>query len=316
MTDFTSAIIALGKRDYCPCKSGERLERCCLWRGKFFRPPVANVNPPGTRTNYAHPGCYLSRVDANCSRNLTREHFISKSILEIIDVVGGSRGVLMEGFPWLKEPKALSPERIASKILCERHNNGLSPLDTSALRFFECLMALPKVLGAPGRKRDHLYMFSGPDLERWMIKLLTGLLVSGNAMLDGKKKVVDAVPTWWLEVLMGRMHLPPGVGLGTMEVVGRAPQSLPDNVAFAPIFYSDKGTDEPVGASVWMRGLALGLVLVNIPDKTGTWAEHFLHHASVTRFLGPASSVTLFLSGEGWDKACGTTLQWTPDPVE
>jgi hypothetical protein len=157
-------------------------------------------------------------------------------------------------------------------------------------------------------------MFSGQDLERWALKLLTGLLVSGNATLDGQKTVVNPVPTWWLEALIGRVHLPSGIGLGTMEVVGTAPKNLQDSIAFAPIFYRDAAVDVPVGATMWMRGLALGLMLANIPNKVGTWAEHFLHHASITKFVGPGTSVTLLLAGEGWDKACGTTIHWTADP--
>jgi hypothetical protein len=315
MSDIGAAIAALGPRDYCPCGSGKRLERCCL-RGRFFRPPVANVNPPGTRTNYAHAGCYLSAVDDNCSQNLSREHFVSKSILEVLDVAGGSRGVFMEGLPWLKGRKALPPDALASKILCERHNNALSPLDDAALRFFRCLMDLPRLLSTPGRKMHRLYMFSGIDLERWMIKLLAGLLVSGNATCDGKKKVVEALPRWWLEVLLGRKVLPPEIGLGTMEIVGRPPQNVPDSIAFAPLFYSESGVEEPAGATVWLRGLAFGLVLVNVPNKVGTWVEHFLHHASLTKFVAATGSVTIFLAGEGWDMERGTTLNWSPDPVE
>ena len=37
-------------------------------------------------------------------------------------------------------------------------------------------------------------MFSGPNLERWTIKLLTGQLESGNAMLDGKRSSVQSLP--------------------------------------------------------------------------------------------------------------------------
>jgi hypothetical protein len=68
------------------------------------------------------------------------------------------------------------------------------------------------------------------------------------------------------------------------------------------------------GATVWLNGLAFGLVLMSIPDKTGTWAEHFLPHASLTKFVGPKSNVTILLAGEGWDTARGATLAWSSDP--
>src|SRR5690606_8730911 len=103
---------------------------------------------------------------------------------------------------WLTEPRVLHPNNAApSRILCARHNTALSGLDTCALRFFECLMNLPNHLREPRGKRDQLYMFSGPDLERWAIKAIIGLLASGNAMLNGAKKV-SKIPPGWLEVLM------------------------------------------------------------------------------------------------------------------
>ena len=150
------AINGIGRRDFCPCRSGRRLEACCLHEGMFFRPPLADVNPPGARTNHTNPGCYLSAVDDNCCTKLSREHFVSKSILEILNIAGGSRGVLAEGFPWLKEPKPLPPEALASKVLCKRHNEGLGKLDGSALAFFQCLMNVPTRLREPTDKRHEL----------------------------------------------------------------------------------------------------------------------------------------------------------------
>jgi hypothetical protein len=71
------AVNALAPREYCPCKSGKRLERCCLVGGRF-RPPLADVNPPGPRTGHANSGCYLSAIDDNCCEKLSREHFIKQ----------------------------------------------------------------------------------------------------------------------------------------------------------------------------------------------------------------------------------------------
>ena len=157
-------------------------------------------------------------------------------------------------------------------------------------------------------------MFSGPDLERWSIKLLVGLLVSGNATLDGQK-IVREIPSGWLEVIMGRKHLPSGTGLGSMMVAGGSPRALPQSVAFSPVFYSEKdGTESPVGGELWINDLAFGLVLANIPNKTGTWAANFASHTNMIRYSGPSSSVTIFLAGDGWDQANGVELTWRDNP--
>lgn len=110
----------------------------------------------------------------------------------------------VEGLPWLTEPRALPPDALASRILCDRHNEALSELDTCALKFFNCVMTVPKLLRASGRKRDHLFMFSGPNLERWMIKVLAGMLASGNSALANRSTIRRRVPQGWLEVMLGR----------------------------------------------------------------------------------------------------------------
>jgi hypothetical protein len=156
-------------------------------------------------------------------------------------------------------------------------------------------------------------MFSGPNLERWTIKLLTGLLVSGNAGLDGRK-IVSKIPVPWLEVLMGRTQLPTNIGLGSMMVTGGPPQQIGGKIGFRPIFYTDSNyVDAPVGAEIWIRDLAFGLLLAHIPNRGETWAANFEPHTNVIKYSGPSASVTIFLAGPGWDNANGVELHWSPD---
>jgi hypothetical protein len=70
-----------------------------------------------------------------------------------------------------------------------------------------------------GGRTDKVVLFSGPDLERWMLKVLCGVLVSGNASLGGEKAVFT-LPSDWLEVLMGRRPMQARRGLGVASRVG------------------------------------------------------------------------------------------------
>jgi len=252
-------------------------------------------------------------VDDNCGKVVNLEHFISKSILELIRVVGGSRGLFVDGFSWQTEPKTLFPKALAaSYILCKRHNEALGPLDRHATRFYRYLMNVPKLLREPGRKRDHLRMFSGPDLERWMIKALAGLLASGNAVLNGQK-IVTTIPPRWLNVLMGRQNPLPGTGLGSMVVPDAEPRDVPTRIDFRPMF---RDPDEPAGAAAWFNGLAFGLVLDYMPDRRGMWAADYQPHANTFKFTGPSSSVTILLAGPGWDESTGVDMRWSPSPAD
>jgi hypothetical protein len=114
--------------------------------------------PSEPPTGFRHPRCYAS-VDADCSTKISREHFISASLLRKLELYKKAK---IAGLAW-QEPESfdLVPVKgLASNILCERHNSSLSSRDgliddfATAIRAFDC---------AP--KSKHV-KFSGSDLER------------------------------------------------------------------------------------------------------------------------------------------------------
>jgi hypothetical protein len=61
----------------------------------------------------------------NCSNKITREHLVSQSLFVVNRVV-------VQGFPWCKDaPKEVSLASLTAKILCSKHNNDLSHIDTA-----------------------------------------------------------------------------------------------------------------------------------------------------------------------------------------
>ncbi len=93
-----------------------------------------------SRTNVIYPPCY-ARALGDCSGKLSREHYISASILELL---GDSHTITNAS--WLasgQQSDQLPTSALGSKILCQRHNASLSPLDEHAKVFFtELLTAL------------------------------------------------------------------------------------------------------------------------------------------------------------------------------
>jgi nitroreductase len=96
----------------------------------------------------------------------------------------------VDGVPWLKgTSKAVPINALAANILCTRHNSAMSPLDTMAGKFFAALRRVYDDLGNPKTlsRKSQWFLFSGEELELWLVKTAFDLYYSGNVGKDGKK---------------------------------------------------------------------------------------------------------------------------------
>ncbi|WP_420392942.1 hypothetical protein [Acuticoccus sp.] len=119
----------------------------------------------------------------NCSEKITREHWVSKTILDRI------HGLKVQGLPGRKDEfVSVSPQSLTSKVLCDKHNSILSPLDEMAGRAFETLQkaALHVSAGHINRKKERWYILDGYALELWAIKVLSGLHFGGVMHTNGQ----------------------------------------------------------------------------------------------------------------------------------
>jgi hypothetical protein len=104
----------------------------------------------------------------------------------------------------------------AARILCARHNDNLSEIDSEALRLFRCLETIAKGFIPTGRcQRDRFHLFSGHDIEAWLLKMLCGYVAAGERTVRGFQKGV--VPPEWVDILFGRSELENGQGLYVPE---------------------------------------------------------------------------------------------------
>jgi hypothetical protein len=164
-------------RDHCPCGSGEIVSRCCLRADGTLVPP-AGPTPVPADTGYRHPGCYAAQL-GGCSQKISREHVISRGVREL---VSGGTGVNIGGLAWMSEQerRVLPASALASNVLCRNHNSALAALDALAGRLVSTMAAIARDMAALRRRRPPaLYLFNGHDIERWMLKCLCGLVVSG-----------------------------------------------------------------------------------------------------------------------------------------
>jgi|GEM_PF-6248237 hypothetical protein len=155
----------------------------------LFIPP-SSTTPPLPITGRQTAGCYAG-ILGDCDGNgLTAEHYISKNILKEI-----GNNFLLRGFPWLPpEGKEIGINSMTANILCKRHNNALSSLDTEAGKLFKCIKDI--ILETTKQK---FYSFNGYDIERWLIKLFLGLLSSKNTT-SGLEGITPSLPSTEIKI--------------------------------------------------------------------------------------------------------------------
>src|SRR5205823_951296 len=92
-----------------------------------------------------HPECY-ARALSGCGREMSGEHYVSKSILELVENRAGqtSKSVRVTGLSF-QQPGASQQFGISSlvgNILCKTHNSRLSPLDEAGRAMFTAMDAM------------------------------------------------------------------------------------------------------------------------------------------------------------------------------
>lgn len=236
----------------CPCGSGESASRCCLTR-TGFRKITASTTPPPPQTFASLQSCYASPL-ADCSSKRSREHYISESLL---DYLNRNNGLRVSGLPWIKEvDQVFTPSALAARILCERHNSALSPLDMITVRLFQAF----DEQGAVGSGQQLLYLFSGHDLERLLLKILCGITCSKNLKLDAEADL--SIPRYWLDILFGNLQFPDDQGLYVCKSRGHSFEG-PRGLELRAITRRGRLT----GMGLWVCGYELILSMSGFPSR-------------------------------------------------
>ena len=160
-----------------------------------------STRPPGPRTGLVTPKCYAAALGDCDGKPATREHYVSLSLLKRF----GAK-FFVDGVPWLDSPRELTARAMVARVLCARHNNALSPLDTMIGNFYDVLA------GACKGREVGAHQFEGEDLERWALKMLLGRLASRNVRWHNRSKERPEIPLLYLRILFGEEDMPDGCG--------------------------------------------------------------------------------------------------------
>jgi hypothetical protein len=203
----------------------------------------------------------------NCSSDISREHYLSANVLE--QIAASEKAIKLSGAPFLAEgeSKALPVQALTAKILCQRHNTALSPLDQEAGRFFDILTsAIMRKATGPGSTKRNLWLASGTAVELWMLKVACGFYFSGvgvsnrNSISDTHsidvRKVIDAFAGKWEQ--RAGLYFNGHVGTSLTTAFQVQVQTLSDDVKMG-------------GIRISLLGLECDLIFDTAGTPDGVW---------------------------------------------
>lgn len=188
----------------CPCGGNDEASNCCVVSGGKHWVEQAVTRRAGKPSLYENPRCY-ARAHRQCSQRISREHFMSESLLR--ELMGTNDVLQVQGMAHQTrgEYQSLRAGNLASKILCEACNTALSPLDDLVARARRHLRTAPS---------PSLLVLNGHDVERWILKLLCGHAASATARHPKTGTLRQwTPPTMWLDILYGDMPFKEPLGL-------------------------------------------------------------------------------------------------------
>lgn len=210
---------------------------------------------------YIQKQCYAA-ILGGCVGSLDKEHYISRSILEI----GKTRAVQVTGLPWQKKPtQSVGINSLVSKVLCKEHNGVLSrAVDPAGKRFFQRFVYAATQLVTPHETGlEYTCPENGTLLERWLLKYICGSWAAGNfaRIRKGQERYQPALGL--VEIVFGCSVLsePCGLWLGggnRKEFMFSYPFTMGDTLYFS--------NDYLLGVIFEINGIKLILNLTNDPE--------------------------------------------------
>ena len=247
----------------CPCGSGLLIINCCFASKGLFVPTAWEVPKSPIQTFYQNAECYASPL-CDCTDRISREHYITQGILHRLNQ---HKSLRVQGFPWLagKTIDTFSPKALTGKMLCARHNTALSGLDAIALRLFDALDAVANKSRIPEQCDEETFVFNGHDLERWLLKVLCGMLASSN-LSDKGQAVVGRPDPLWVKILFQGLPFPKHWGLYFKGVPGDTIHSSP-GIGVIPLgdALSPASPEAILGVVVLVRNFQFILHLASVP---------------------------------------------------
>lgn len=206
--------------------------------------------------------CYARHL-GDCDGK-SREHFISKTILETLAPFG------VQGFPWLNpgETGPASPVSLASAILCKRHNSFLSAFDAEAAKLFAHLGVIDSKQTPEELSSVPPITINGVLFEKWLLKVLCGAMGSGNFQVEGKFFGKLAPSEYLVDLLFKDTPWPDGVGL-FIDFGQRQRIDAVRGLGYDPVFVKTTVSNAMIcGIDIQLRGFPFRGLFATYADRS------------------------------------------------
>jgi len=177
--------------------------------------------------------CWASSL-GDCKGGITGEHTVSQGLFD-------TNEIMVQGFPWCADaPKKIGLASLVANILCKRHNNALSELDSAAKNAFDVFREAVRLnnvrekLKRPPMWSIQRYTIDGPHLERWLAKTLINISFGGQWAIGPGDHVAGSISPELVEVVFGRRLFPEWAGMYTIAQKGQQMDSM-DRVNVMPL---------------------------------------------------------------------------------
>jgi len=183
--------------------------------------------------------CYANALGDCCNR-LSKEHYVSKSILEF--AVADKGRLIWDGPGGSDRPKGAA-NLTNAKVLCVKHNNELSQIDAEMFRLVDTVFHFNRrptdgPADTPNYARDQMAPgsqktvdFDGELIARWLMKFGAG---AAKAKVVPNLGISHLYEKPWLEVLFGRKSLPYWCGFTVTGVNRLFPEFVVDRGGAPP----------------------------------------------------------------------------------
>ncbi len=162
--------------------------------------------------------CWAASL-GGCSDKITGEHILTRGIFPHDEI-------FIQGLHWCADkPKLIGLASLTAKILCSKHNSGLSEMDTAAIQTAKAFREALDLRDFRERhKRTHWtrrrFQINGYQLESWFLKTLIDIGYKGLLPIGSDSSEPGRASDSLIETAFGLRRFIKPAGLYTVARVG------------------------------------------------------------------------------------------------
>jgi hypothetical protein len=182
-------------------------------------------------------GCWAEKL-GGCADKVSREHIVSAGIFP-------EEMIYVKGFPWCPdELKRIGVSSFTKKVLCQRHNNALSPIDEAAIGAMKVFREEKQINNVreklkPIRWTVKRFYIDGRGLERWFLKTLINVAADGIHKIGRDSAEIGKPSERLVRIAFGMETFKPKAGMYGLAHIGQS-LKLQEGVFLNPLIDNAK----------------------------------------------------------------------------